>query len=174
MALIECPECGWEVSDTATVCPKCAYPLGTGTPAKPRRAVSRLQKPRWWRTAISIVGRLALGGFLAGIGGGEEESVAAVIGGLIIVASAIPVFYRDTIERLKAGQAASTLDHRVEDRISELEQRQQEQMDRLERMHTGQMAESKSASSSRSGCSPNSESRSVPASPTVDDAPEAE
>lgn len=27
MALIKCPECGQEVSDRASVCPKCAFPL---------------------------------------------------------------------------------------------------------------------------------------------------
>lgn len=27
MALIKCPECGREVSDRATVCPSCAYPI---------------------------------------------------------------------------------------------------------------------------------------------------
>ena len=28
MALIECPECGREVSDRAAACPHCAYPIG--------------------------------------------------------------------------------------------------------------------------------------------------
>lgn len=27
MALIECPECGKDVSDQATACPSCAYPI---------------------------------------------------------------------------------------------------------------------------------------------------
>lgn len=27
MALIKCPECGQEVSDKATACPRCAYPI---------------------------------------------------------------------------------------------------------------------------------------------------
>lgn len=27
MALIKCPECGKEISDTATTCPNCGYPL---------------------------------------------------------------------------------------------------------------------------------------------------
>ena len=78
MALIECPECGRDVSSSAAACPSCAYPVGTGTPPVPPRAVGGPPKSQWWKTAASIVGRLALGGFLAGIGGGEEESVAAV------------------------------------------------------------------------------------------------
>lgn len=30
MALIKCPECGLEVSDRASACPKCACPIGRG------------------------------------------------------------------------------------------------------------------------------------------------
>ena len=29
MALITCPECGKEVSDKATACPNCGYPINT-------------------------------------------------------------------------------------------------------------------------------------------------
>ncbi len=141
MALIECPECGRDVSSSAAACPSCAYPVGTGTPPVPPRAVSGPPKSQWWKTAASIVGRLALGGFLAGIGGGEEDSVAAVIAGLIIGGSAIPVWYRDKIERLRAGRAATALDDRIEDRIAEMEHRHREQIVQFEQMHTGQMAE---------------------------------
>ena len=31
MALIKCPECGTEVSDKAEKCPKCAFPIKSGT-----------------------------------------------------------------------------------------------------------------------------------------------
>lgn len=32
MALVQCPECGKQVSDQAAACPECAYPIG-GPPA---------------------------------------------------------------------------------------------------------------------------------------------
>jgi uncharacterized membrane protein YvbJ len=32
MALINCPECGTEVSDKADKCPKCAYPIKSVSP----------------------------------------------------------------------------------------------------------------------------------------------
>ena len=32
MALIKCPECGQEVSDKATVCPRCAFPIADSRP----------------------------------------------------------------------------------------------------------------------------------------------
>ena len=67
--------------------------------------------------------------------------MAAVIAGLIIGGSAIPVWYRDKIERLRAGRAATALNDRIEDRIAEMEHRHREQIVQFEQMHTGQMAE---------------------------------
>lgn len=34
MALIKCPECGKEISDKASSCPSCGYPIGTNTTTK--------------------------------------------------------------------------------------------------------------------------------------------
>ena len=31
MALIECPECGKKISDKATTCPNCGFPITTMT-----------------------------------------------------------------------------------------------------------------------------------------------
>ena len=31
MALIQCPECGQDVSDAAATCPGCAYPIASGS-----------------------------------------------------------------------------------------------------------------------------------------------
>jgi ribosomal protein L7/L12 len=35
MALIKCPECSNEVSDKAAACPKCGYPIKSGSTAQP-------------------------------------------------------------------------------------------------------------------------------------------
>ena len=32
MALIKCPECGKEISDKASACPNCGYPINVSTP----------------------------------------------------------------------------------------------------------------------------------------------
>ncbi len=92
---------------------------------------------------MSIIGRLTVGAILAGTGVWYEAPAwAAVIGGLIIGASAIPVFYGDRIERLKAGRRpVRVLDDRFEDRMAEMEHRHREQMAQLEEMHTGQITE---------------------------------
>lgn len=34
MAIIKCPECGKEISDKATSCPSCGFPLLKGQPEK--------------------------------------------------------------------------------------------------------------------------------------------
>lgn len=34
MAIIKCPECGKEISDKATSCPNCGFPLIKGQPEK--------------------------------------------------------------------------------------------------------------------------------------------
>jgi hypothetical protein len=141
MALIDCPECGHEVSSNAAVCPACAYPVGTVTPPAPPGTATVPPEYKWWKIALSMLVRAAVGGIIAGVGGGEEGSAAAIVGGVLIAASAIPTWYRARIERLKAERGGADLEHRFEDRISEFEQRQQEQLDRIERMQAGQMAE---------------------------------
>jgi len=42
MALINCPECGNQVSDKATACPKCAFPLKTNNSVRIALADPRL------------------------------------------------------------------------------------------------------------------------------------
>lgn len=141
MALIGCPECGREVSSSASTCPACAYPLVALTPTVPPQAVSKPEKHQWWKIAVPLVGRVLFGIILIGVGIEEEDSVAAVVGGTAIAVSAIPAWYRSKIERLKAARGASALEDRIENRMAEFEYRQQELLDRLEREHTGQMAD---------------------------------
>jgi membrane protein involved in colicin uptake len=90
---------------------------------------------------LSILVRITSGAVIAGVGGGEEESVMAVIAGVMIAGSAIPTWYRTKIARMKAGRGARDLEYRLEDRMAEFEQRQQDQMERLARMQTEHMAD---------------------------------
>jgi hypothetical protein len=131
MALIACPECGREVSSSASLCPACAYPVATGTPPTPLPAVRAPAARPWWKTAVPILLRLALGGILLGIAA-EEESVAGVTGALIVAVSAIPAWYRDKIERLRAARVERVRDGRVDERLAEMELRYREQMADLE------------------------------------------
>ena len=131
MALIECPECGWEVSDTAARCPKCAYSLGAGTPPIPPPAVKRGSKREWMMPALSVVAKLGVGSFLFGLGIAEDE-YTGVMGGLIVGGSAIPTFIRSLKARLKPPRSDAALADGITDRILDMEHTHREQMADLE------------------------------------------
>ncbi len=132
MALIECPECGWEVSDSAAACPKCAYRVGAGTPSvPPPRALSgSTKRPSW--TAVSIIGRIAVGGIILLLTATEQELGAGTgLVGLLVAGSAIPTWFRHRMERLRGWADTAQVDG-LEDRMVELEHRHLEQMTDLE------------------------------------------
>ncbi len=152
MALIECPECGREVSSSALACPACAYPVATGTPSEPVRAVS----PRKMRDRAMLAGqigaRLFVGVMLIVAGvewTPEDASIAATIGGILVAGSAIPVWIR-----ARSGQLLSRAEREMialvgtgsaarldEERLATMEQRHREQMTELARMQADQIAE---------------------------------
>lgn len=136
MALIECPECGREVSSSALACAACAYPVATGTPSKPDRAVARRKRRDRAKLALQVLGRLTVGAILFGVGGFEEESTMAAIGGILIAGSAIPVWVRARSGQLGTGSGA-----RLEERVATMEQRHREQMAELARMQADQVAD---------------------------------
>jgi hypothetical protein len=45
MALINCPECGCEVSDQAVACPSCGYPVADGVEPQTQAPISRPASP---------------------------------------------------------------------------------------------------------------------------------
>ncbi len=94
-----------------------------------------------WHTALSIAGRLLLGFMIAAIGGDEEESVMAVIGGGVIAASAFPTWYRAKIDRLRANGGNTALFAQLEARMTALEERQQDRLDQIEQARSGQFAD---------------------------------
>ena len=132
MALIECPECGREVSDVAAVCPECAFPVRTGTPPLPVRAASQSTQRPWW-PAVDIIGRVAVGGFVLFLTAVESELGAGTgLVGLLVAGSAIPTWFRYRMEGLRAGRADTALVDGLEDRMAELEHRHVEQVADLE------------------------------------------
>ncbi len=132
MALIECPECGWEVSDTAAACPKCAYRLGAGTLPVTGGVGEESGIQRWWPTA-SVLGRLGVGACLLFLARVEQELGAPTgILGLLVAGSAIPAWYRHKLARLQAGSIDTALEDRLEDRLLDQERRHLEQLADLE------------------------------------------
>jgi len=141
MALISCPDCGREISNSATTCPECAFPVAAPSNRRIARADTASPQPSWWTTSLSILARVLGGTIIAAVGGDEEGSVMAIIGGLTIAASAIPTWYRAKIARLKSEGGVGELTRRLADRMVDFERRQQDHLDRIERMQSEQMAD---------------------------------
>lgn len=56
MALVECPECKKEVSDQATACPHCGYPLREVVPtATPTKKAKRPMGLLWVLIAVAVI-----------------------------------------------------------------------------------------------------------------------
>lgn len=97
MALIECPECGRDVSDQAAACPHCGYPLrqAMGAERRPRkqefehevRSVKRAEPEGRLRRLRRMAVGLALAGlaFLA-VGAPAAVTVVSVVAGLLLYA----------------------------------------------------------------------------------------
>jgi hypothetical protein len=81
----------------------------------------------------------AILGFILVVTAAEGEQGAGIVGGLVIAASAIPTWYRDRMERLRRGTAG--LDGRLEQRLTEIEERHRAQLRQLHEMHEAQVAE---------------------------------
>lgn len=141
MALIDCPECGREISSSAAVCPECAYPQATGGAVAVTSSgdLGPARDP-WWKAAVPILVRILIGGILIGTGLDDRE-VTGIIGGIIIGGSAIPTWYRYKIDRLRAGRTGSDLGARLEARLQEIANQQREQIAQLERNQSGLIAE---------------------------------
>lgn len=139
MALIECPECGREVSSSAAACPACAYPVATGSAAPDDTSQRRMWRERA-KLAAQVAARSLVGVMLIGFGVDgtpQDASTAAVIGGILVAASSIPVWYRARAARLGKGLDTP----RLEERVASMEQRHREQMAELVRMQAEQVAD---------------------------------
>lgn len=64
MALIKCPECGWDkVYDLADKCPQCGYPMNTVTSTKPRVRNGRpIKLPNGYGSIHQLKGRRIIPG----------------------------------------------------------------------------------------------------------------
>lgn len=77
MALLQCPECGGNVSSAATTCPHCGHPLGGQRPA-PASEAPLATKPKSLGHPDGVTG--AVGGGAAGIGCG---AVLVIVGAVV-------------------------------------------------------------------------------------------
>ena len=137
MALIDCPECGRELSSVAETCPGCAYPI-----QRPPATADAARRPatgesKWWVTAASVVGRLSLGSVLMGV----HSKEMAIIGGIVIAASAFPTWYRAKIDRLRASQSGAAPLSTLEARMAALEEHQHDRLKQIEQARSEQIVD---------------------------------
>jgi len=141
MALVECPECGREVSSSAAACPDCAFPLHTATSIASGRSTEERSELVWWRTGVSVVSRVALGALLM-LAAAEIDTAewGTFIGGLIISASAIPAFVRGHKASLRAKGSGPTA-ALMEDRLTAIDQDYRERIGQVEQIHAAQLSD---------------------------------
>jgi len=89
MALTTCPECGHQVSDTASSCPSCGAPLGAAR-REAQAAGTQITTTQDTAKRFKLQQLLSLGaivlGFIIGISSMDNpESSAPAIGGLFIL-----------------------------------------------------------------------------------------
>ena len=86
MALIACPDCGVEVSDQATACPKCARPIAlrTSGATAPRQRGNMLKIVGGLLCMVSVPACLMTGLAAEGASGGVVLSTIAFLVGLIL------------------------------------------------------------------------------------------
>ena len=140
--LVECPECGREVSSSAAACPECAYPVASGTPTTPMSAGKR---PGVGGSLLDvtkqIVGRLLFGGALLAMGG-AWDAPPVILSGFFVWGTAIPIWIKARrAERLGAGGEAGRIENRLERRMEELHDRHIRQVADMEDQHGRHLAE---------------------------------
>lgn len=76
MALIECPECGEQVSTLAAACPHCGFPMSGTAPEAGRRSrgPSRWTDPGFWVIVIGLAAVIAVSILLLRQAARQEES----------------------------------------------------------------------------------------------------
>ncbi len=136
--LIECPECGREVSSGAHACPECAYPLEGGSS---RRLPASSKGGSGLELTKQILGRAILGGILLA-SGAAYEAPPVILSALFVWGTALPIWIAaKRAERLGPGGEAGRVGKQLEGRISELEDRHIQHMADMEDQHNRSIAE---------------------------------
>lgn len=139
MALIDCPECGTEVSDRAAACPQCAYPIARGERGG-RRPESGFSANSALHFTKDILGRVILAGvfFASGV---AWEAPPVILGSLVLAGSTIPIWIRARRAARFGGTSEPKRIAELEHRINDLEERTIQQVGDMEEMNSRQIAE---------------------------------
>ena len=122
MALIDCPECGAEISSSAQACPACAFPIDRGRGR-------HTGQPEWtgqrvWDLGKQIMARVVLGGVLFA-SGAAWEAPPVIISALVVFGSTVPLWLKARKAALIGGSGdGAQLEARMRQYVTEAEERQ--------------------------------------------------
>ncbi len=138
MALIECPECGTDVSSKAPTCPRCAYPVSgklAGRSSGPRSPYGGLE------VAKQLLGRVVLGGVLFA-SGVVWEAPPVLISALVIFGSCVPIWLHARKAAIlgHTGDSAA-LEGQLKELMADMEYRHMQQLDEVAEQSSRQIAE---------------------------------
>lgn len=141
MPLIDCPECGIEVSAQATFCPRCGFPVKR---AGGRAAAEAHGMPTIPLTSLdvtkSLIGRLVFGGLLFASGIGFDAPPVILLA-LVAWGSGVPLYLKARkVVRLGTGQSAKAIDEDVARQLLEARNQGVQQLAEIDRNAT-QIAE---------------------------------
>lgn len=107
MGLINCPECGREVSDQAAHCPGCGYPLAEPRPTEVASAAPPKAKTSGCSVVLLVVTALFLFGLLVTMfprGGGNGRR-----SGKVFERAASPAYKAKRLELIRAAKEAGVV-----------------------------------------------------------------
>jgi hypothetical protein len=145
--LIECPECGREVSSRAARCPECAYPMAAETAPLPARGGDNPKGGGGGgglEVAKQLLGRTVFGGILLA-SGITYEVPPVIIAAIFTWATCVPIWIKARrAEKLGVGGEVGRVATRLEQQMAELEDRQVQRVAELEdqqERHLGELEE---------------------------------
>jgi hypothetical protein len=142
--LIECPECGREVSSKAAACPECAYPMGSVRSRQLAHEGGGTRGGGGLEVAKQLLGRTIFGGILLA-SGVAWEAPPVILSAMFVWATCAPIWIKARrADKLGAGGDASRVEKQLEGRMADLEERHVQQIAELEDQqarHIGELEE---------------------------------
>ena len=142
--LIECPECGREVSSKAAACLECAYPLGSAKSRLPTHGDGGSRGGGGLEVAKQLLGRTIFGGILLA-SGIAWEAPPVILSAMFVWATCAPIWIKARrADKVGAGGEVSRIERQLDGRIAELEDRHLQQITELEDQqarHIGELEE---------------------------------
>ena len=137
MSLIDCPECGIEVSAQATFCPRCGFPVKKAGGRAPANAQGLPTIPLTSLDVTkSLIGRLVFGGLLLASGIGFDAPPVVMLA-LVAWGSGVPIYLKARkAARIGAGPGLPGIDEELTRQLLEAKNQGLQQLSDIDRNAT--------------------------------------